>query len=637
MRRPRISVFEAIGSGWTGSGGTMVGVIVRRDARTRSWTFVGLTVVVVILAAISPNEMVDGDSALTLISAQALLEHGSLDLSPYAGDPRFRFDLESDHRVREHNGGHYNFVLGPPIAMVPAVWLARRFGFDMMEPEDDYLIQNLISALLCGLVFGLTVMVVRSLAPAAGALLIASVFFFGSPLMSTLATALWSQTVALPLMLAAVLATLRCDPDAGVNGRFTGPRLLLIPPLLIAAFFCRPTAGFLALGVLAWFAWRLSIVLRGPGDDGGGTSIPREWGGRLLEWGRTHREFVVAGVVGGALLAVFAALMLGSLLPDYYRPSRLWPRRSPLFGLYAVMLSPSRGLLIFCPFLVVVAAGVVVAGRRIERRPMLLLAAVWAAGHLAALSVRTMWWGGHSFGPRLAAEVVIAAVIPAAIVWNTLTRDSPQRTNAAMVLAIAFLAAGGIAIGIHAGQGLFNPSVQRWNYLPNIDTHPRLLLSWRWPQFLATDEQIRAREYALQLRRLETYAWGDRIGPAGPAAAFSGWYGPTGDRCWSRGHTAGLDIRLPQTTPGEQVRLTLRASGLGPQRVTVRVNGTVVGVMDLDRTPANHHLQLPATKLRFGEINSLVFEIPDARAPDNGDPRILGVNYRWIRLDPILP
>lgn len=438
-------------------------------------------------------------------------------------------------------------------------------------------------------------------------------------------------------MLAALLATLRCDPDAGVGGRFTAPRLLVIPPLLIAAFFCRPTAGFLALGVLSWFACRLFIVMKETSDGGGKNPDPEGWGGWLPVWARTYRPLAVAGVIGVALLVVVSVLLIGSLLPDYYHPSRLLPRRSATFGLYAVMLSPSRGLLIFCPFLVVVVAGVVVAGRRIAGRPLLVLSVVWAAGHLAALAVRTVWWGGHSFGPRLAAEVVVAAVIPAAIVWSTLTRDSPKPTRSAWLLAAAFLAAGGIAIGIHVGQGLFNPSAQRWNYRPNIDTHQQLLLTWRWPQFLATDDQINARAHALQLGRLETYAWGDRIGPGGPAAAFRGWYRPAGDRCWSRGHTTGLDIRLPKTPRCEQVRLTLRASGLGPQRVTVRVNGTAAGVMNLDRTPANHHLQVPTSQLRFGQINRLDFDIPDARVPDNGDSRVLGVHYRWIRLAPILP
>lgn len=293
--------------------------------------------------------------------------------------------------------------------------------------------------------------------------------------------------------------------------------------------------------------------------------------------------------------------------------------------------------MIFCPFLVVVVAGVVVAGRRITHRPLLVLAAVWATGHLAALSVRTVWWGGHSFGPRLAAEVVIAAVIPAAIVWNTLARGTPKRTATGLGLILAFLATGCVAVGIHIGQGLFNPSVKRWNFRPDIDLHRQLLLTWRWPQFLATDGQINARGYALQLRRLETYAWGYRIGPEGPAAAFRGWYQPANDRRWSRENKAGLDIRLPENPGCEHVRLTLRASGLGPQRVTMRVNDKVAGVMNLDSTPASHHLQIPTSSLRFGQINTLDFEIPDARTPDNGDSRVLGVHYHWIGLAPILP
>ncbi len=618
----------------------MVIVTSWRNRYKSSWTTLGLSLMVFFLAALSPNDMSEGDSALTLIAAQAFCEHGDFDLSPYQSDPRFHYDLENDYRVRKRPGGVFYYNIGPPIAMVPVVCVARSLGLDMVEPEDEQKAQNLISALLCGIAFGLTHLLLRTFVGHSAALVITAVSILGSPLISTSATALWSQSITLPLMLTALLATVRCDPDAGPAGRFTLPRLLVIPPLLFAAFLCRPTAGFLALGVLAWFFCRLRIIFKSrlTANKGAPSSfgVSRE----LAAHCRSHRLLCAITLLVAVLLAVIALAWLLPNLPRYYQPARLLPRISPLFGLYAVLLSASRGLLIFCPFLVVLLAGLAMAGRRLDHRPLLTLAAVWSASHLLALSVRSMWWGGHSFGPRLAAEVVLAALIPTAIVWKTLApniRRDARPGPWARRWVMAYLLAGGLAVVIHTGQGLFNPSIKRWNYIPDVDTHQELLLTWRYPQFLATERQIAARSLDIQRQHLEPYAWGDRIAADGSNAVFAGWHQPQGARRWSQGHASRLEILLPRRPVGDGFHLTLRASGLDTQHVTVSINGTVAGKLTLSHPPATHSLRLVASNLRFGEINRLDFDIPDAHRPDNGDPRVLGVDYRWCRITPGSP
>jgi len=615
--------------------GTMVIVTSWLNQHTFSWAALALSLAVCCLAALSPNDMSESDSALTLIAAQAWCEHGTPDLSPYQSDPRFSYDLENDYRVRNRSGGFFYYNIGPPIAMVPVVYVARSLGLDMVDPEDEKKTQNLISALLCGITFGLTFLLTRTFVGGGAALAITGASILGSPLISTSATALWSQTIALPLMLMALLATVRCDPEAGSVGRFTLPRLLFIPPLLFAAFLCRPTAGFLVLGVLAWLINRLRITVKSQLSAGKNVSSPFKVGHELVTRCQRHRLLCAAALVAIVVLAIVALGWLLPYLPRYYQPARLLPRISPLFGLYAVLLSPSRGLLIFCPFLVVVVIGLVRTGRRLDFRPLLTLAAVWSVSHLAALSVRSVWWGGHSFGPRLAAEVVLAALIPTAIVWKTLTSnggdDTPPQPRARRWV-MAYLLAGGLAVVIHSGQGLFNPSVKRWNYRPNVDTHQDLLMSWRYPQFLATEQQIAARQVEIQRRRLEPYQWGDRIEADDSKAVFAGWYRPEGPRRWSQGTAARLEIRLPMGSDEHEYQLTIRASGLKTQHVTVSINGNEIGTLLLRYPPANHSLRLLASELRPGEINHLDFDIPDAQQPDNGDPRILGIDYHWCRI-----
>lgn len=599
-----------------------------------NWAAGGLSVLVMIVAAVSPNQMVDADSALILIAAQAALERGSLDLSSYANDPGFRFDLESDYRIRRRNGGHYYYNLGSPILMLPVVWTARELGYDMRQADSDEAMQNMVSAVLCGVAFVFLFMLVRRIVPDGPALIIATVSFCGSSLMSTGATALWSQTITAPLMLMAVLLTVGCDSECG--GRLSALRLGLALPILVAAFFCRPTTAFLALGIVAWLVLRLLRERRlrfEPGESDGVDS--RRW----TDWfigTRAHLWRTIACAVVVFILGVVLIAGLLKFLPPYYHPERLtMPQISPVFGMYAVLLSPSRGLLVFSPFLVVVAAALVWARRDLECRPLLVLAAVWSATHLAAISIRAVWYGGHSFGPRLTAEVVLAAAIPTALAWKALRR-APRR-SASLVLGVGYVVLGVIAVVLHGGQGLFNPAVQRWNYTPDVDTHQHLLMSWRYPQFLATSGQIEDRTLSLQMARLEDYSWGEKIGVGSPTAVLRDWHHPEGDRVWTRDQISDVLLRLPSDAASDDYRLEIRASGLGVQHVRIEINGAAAGELLIGHPASNHILRIPASLLRFNAINTIELHTPDARRPPSEDPRVLGVYLDWMRMAPESP
>ena len=69
-----------------------------------------LSLAVAVLAWVEPVESVQSDPALTLIAAQAVVEHRSLALDPYRGDPRCAYDLDHDYRVRAHGGSLYRDV-----------------------------------------------------------------------------------------------------------------------------------------------------------------------------------------------------------------------------------------------------------------------------------------------------------------------------------------------------------------------------------------------------------------------------------------------------------------------------------------------------------------------------------------------
>jgi len=164
----------------------------------------GTATAVFVLAFVSPVEMVESDPAVALVASQALVEHGTLDLDVYRGHPDLAYDLDTDHRLRGGGGEVRYFSVGVPVAFAPAVWVCNLFGLDLVQRPVEFAVQNLLSALLCALIFVLLYLLGRRKIPTPQSWVIAVVFTFATPIMSTLATALWNtglQTVVVCLVL----------------------------------------------------------------------------------------------------------------------------------------------------------------------------------------------------------------------------------------------------------------------------------------------------------------------------------------------------------------------------------------------------------------------------------------------------
>jgi hypothetical protein len=178
-------------------------------------------------------------------------------------------------------------------------------------------------------------------------------------------------------------------------------------------------------------------------------------------------------------------------LPDYYALARF--DRSYQVGrvLLGHLVSPSRGWLIFSPFLALVLLGGLFLTRCLARRPFYWLCLGWLAFHLAAISRIGHWWGGHSFGPRLLADIVPAAFLLTVLVGQEVARI--QSASLRRTILIAYLTLGLVAIFINSYQGLYNTSTARWNDYPNVDQYPEYVWDWRYPQFLASPSSLAAR------------------------------------------------------------------------------------------------------------------------------------------------
>ena len=165
--------------------------------------------------------------------------------------------------------------------------------------------------------------------------------------------------------------------------------------------------------------------------------------------------------------ALGAVPLLESLHPSIHATEGSF--RPSIGGLAGLLVSPNRGLLIYSPIVAVSLAGIPAAFRNGRRSPIFWCAAAALCQYFFYGSY-TVWWGGHTYGPRYILDVLpvlvpVAAHFVASIRMTTLKRGV---AGAALAWSVAV-----------AATGAFGYPNERWNVDPrDVDrSHERL---WDW-------------------------------------------------------------------------------------------------------------------------------------------------------------
>lgn len=214
--------------------------------------------------------------------------------------------------------------------------------------------------------------------------------------------------------------------------------------------------------------------------------------GILLIWlwlrGGLRRAVVAGAILGLAIAAQFAAqyYWFGDVLGGFAAMQRvaLQPgshgvttsiSHEPWIGALGLLVSPSRGLLIFSPVVLLTLAG---AWRSVRDFRDLRLG--WLLVASAALFVEyacySVWWGGFTFGPRYMLDLLVPLTPAAAIgVESALTRSwSRWLSGAALAWSV-----------VVAATGAFMYPNDQWNTSPeSVDTHHARLWDWDDPQIV---------------------------------------------------------------------------------------------------------------------------------------------------------
>ncbi len=190
-------------------------------------------------------------------------------------------------------------------------------------------------------------------------------------------------------------------------------------------------------------------------------------------WARLALGLALPLAIGAACnLAVF-----GTLVGGYSRELRgsIW-QGHVLTALLGNALSPSRGLVVFAPWVVLALPGAVIALRRTPRLAWVLVAPL--AVFFGVVSLRVEWWAGHGYGPRYPLDVLPLVSLLAAIGWEALA----SRARGLATMLLVPLCTWGVLAQLPAFLG---EEGQRWSGSPNVDRHPERLWSVRDGQLAA--------------------------------------------------------------------------------------------------------------------------------------------------------
>jgi hypothetical protein len=395
------------------------------------------------------------DSKYTLLVSHQIASRGTLDLGDLARQAEgvspeqplsYRF-VERDGRVDPY------FPVGTPLLVAPLVAAADLAGVSVVDAEGGYLpgversLQRTLAALamaaLCALFFASA----RLLLPPRASLWIALAGAFGTQVWSTASRSLWSHGLAIALLAGALHLLLRARvsnralPAASIAG------------LLAWAWLCRPTLALSIAAIAVYVAWTSRPAL------------PR---------------FALAGALWAALFMTLFWLDTGSPLPPYYAGAQLGWERFPV-AFAGHMISPSRGLLIYCPLVLAMAHLLWKHWSALPQRPLAIAGIAVFLAHWLLISAFSHWWGGYGYGARLMTDVVPWIVLLGAIGLSAALSAGPGALNAMERWVMGALVVASIAIN---GVGAVSKGAAQWNDAQELPGFEQKLWDWRDPQML---------------------------------------------------------------------------------------------------------------------------------------------------------
>ena len=300
-------------------------------------------------------------------------------------------------------------------------------------------------------------------------------FAFATSAWSTASRALWEHGPSILFIAVALLALDRLFPrntEGHGSGTSSAWPPLLAGLALAAAVTVRPTnAVALVLGTFL-VLWKTSTRQRG--------------------------AYVVGALAVLVPWTLITLLAYGTPLQPYPLENELGLSSTFFESVAAQLISPSRGLFVFSPIVLVAFAGALIARRRKSTTPLELLSAVAIPCYVVVIALFPVWWAGTSFGPRFMSDtlpfffVLSIPFVDWVIAWRS---ERPERRPAiyhiAVLGSVVLLAC---SVLVNAQGGVMRSSIC-WNLkahdVASVDQNPARVWSWNDPQVVYAFGAIR--------------------------------------------------------------------------------------------------------------------------------------------------
>ena len=405
------------------------------------------------------------DSRYEMFFSQQLLWHQSFSVSASAIP-----ELQSDQPGHElpwqlsqvgERFYHY-YPVGNIIFPMPYVALANAMGISAIDqdgkynPTGDAWMQKVLAALLMAALAIIIFFIARLFLSFEWSILITAATAFGTQMWSTASRAMWSHTPGIFILGVVLFLIVR-----------TETRKARLPPVLLGTclswlYLIRPNFTFSIIAIAVYVLIYHRPIL-----------FP----------------FIFTGCVWLAALIIYSEHHFGQLLPPYYHIYRLGTFAGFGERLAGVLISPSRGLLVYVPALMIVGY-LLVRYYSTSMRGLVNLAVAVVGSHLLFIGTFANWHGGGSYGPRLLTDLVPwfgllgMLAVKARCRWHDVNpaRDPLFRRRVETAAAAVLLACSVMVNGL----GAISIRTEMWGYVEatNYNQWLRNLWDWRHPQFM---------------------------------------------------------------------------------------------------------------------------------------------------------
>ncbi|MBV8135050.1 MAG: hypothetical protein JO121_05300 [Deltaproteobacteria bacterium] len=357
----------------------------------------------------------------------------------------------------------YAYPWGTSVLSLPFVAALNALGLSAARRDGSYnqtgeiWIQKIIACLLMSVTTCLFFRTAVLLLPISWSVVLAAAGALSTQIWSTATRALWSHTWDVFLGSWVIFILL------SVEERRSRLRATLLATLVSWMYIVRPTS---ALDVIA-----ISIFM---------FMFYRD---KFLVWTGT-------GVFWLIIFCIYSLWAFGTIFPIYNQLFHFFRVRNCLTALAGILISPSRGLILFVPPITMVVFLVAFHWRYLPHRRLGVLAIAVVLAEIFMVSAWPWWWGGWSFGPRLLTDTVpwlmLLAILGCAALLKYCAADGSTMTHAtyknSLVSLGLFLICVGIAIN---GIGAISREAGSWNEQEDIDAHPERVWDWHHPQFFS--------------------------------------------------------------------------------------------------------------------------------------------------------